>query len=64
MNLKHLFLTAAITTCIVTTAAQAKADTYKAGKFTVRILYEESKVVSPQYIGERVIQAPMTNQRN
>ena len=38
MNLK-LLLTAAITTCIVTTAtqAQAKADTYRAGKFTVTI---------------------------
>jgi hypothetical protein len=37
MNLKRLFLKAAITTCIVSTAAQAKADTYRAEKFTVAI---------------------------
>jgi hypothetical protein len=36
MNLK-LLLAAAITTCIVTTATQAKADTYRAGKFKVTI---------------------------
>ncbi|GCL38292.1 hypothetical protein SR1949_34060 [Sphaerospermopsis reniformis] len=38
MNLKRLLLTAAITTaCIVSTNLQAKADTYRAGKFTVTI---------------------------
>jgi hypothetical protein len=48
MNLKRLLLTAAITTaCIVITNLQAKADTYRAGKFTVSILYEESTV----YVG-------------
>jgi hypothetical protein len=48
MNLKRLLLTAAITTaCIVSTNLQAKADTYRAGKFTVNILYEESTV----YVG-------------
>lgn len=38
MNLKRLLLTTAITTaCIIITATQGKADTYRAGKFTVTI---------------------------
>lgn len=46
MTLK-LLLTAVITTCIVTTTTQAKADTYRAGKFTVTILNKETRV----YVG-------------
>ncbi|MEA5567585.1 hypothetical protein [Anabaena sp. UHCC 0399] len=49
MNIKQLFLTAVITTaCIVSTNIQAKADTYRAGKFTVNIFDTENTKV---YVG-------------
>lgn len=49
MNLKQLLLTAAITTaCIVSTNLQAKADTYRAGKFTINIFDTETTRV---YVG-------------
>ncbi|QOV22107.1 hypothetical protein [Anabaenopsis elenkinii] len=49
MNLKRLLLTAAITTaCIVSTNLQAKADTYRAGKFTINIFDTETTRV---YVG-------------
>lgn len=37
MNLKRLFLTTAITICILIIGIPAKADTYRAGKFTITI---------------------------
>ncbi|OBQ33708.1 MAG: hypothetical protein AN485_17990 [Anabaena sp. MDT14b] len=37
----------------------------QSGKFSIHNPAQNYKIiVSPQYIGERVIQAPMTNQRN
>jgi hypothetical protein len=49
MNLKQLLLTAAIATaCIVSTNLQAKADTYRAGKFTINIFDTETTRV---YVG-------------
>jgi hypothetical protein len=49
MNLKRLLLTATITTaCIISTNLQAKADTYRAGKFTIKIFDTETTRV---YVG-------------
>ena len=48
-HLKRLFLTTFITTaCIVSTAIQAKADNYRAGKFTITINDHKNGVT---YIG-------------